>query len=227
MINKLGLSVGFFLSFFLHFGFIVFAFLYFKEQSYEKTELFHKISLNDFILPQSIENSPQEQNIQAPEKTLEKTPKEMPKSISEVVKKPISKPTPKEKSKTSKENTAPAKPANSSHTSQTNSQSQAQSTVSSPTKQEQDEIAAQIYKILLAYISKNYPKDALRRNQSGNVLVAFNFGLGGVTNLQIIKSSNVASLDNASLKAIEKTRHLFPKTNKNFAFELPIRFAIK
>ena len=37
---------------------------------------------------------------------------------------------------------------------------------------EQDEITAQIYKIISAYIAKNYPKDALRRNQSGSVTIS-------------------------------------------------------
>lgn len=225
MINKLGLSVGFFLSFFLHFGFIVFAFLYFKEQSYEKTELFHKISLNDFILPQE-----KQADTKAPEPMQESKPIEQPspKPTEQPIPKPTAQPSPKPKPAPKPlpaKASSTAKQENTAQSSQASNQAQAQS--QSLAKQEQDEIAAQIYKILLAYISKNYPKDALRRNQSGNVLVAFNFGLGGVTNLQIIKSSNVASLDNASLKAIEKTRHLFPKTNKNFAFELPIRFAIK
>ena len=92
---------------------------------------------------------------------------------------------------------------------------------------EQDKIAAQIYKIISAYIIKNYPKDALRRNQSGSVLVSFNYNSSGVSNAQILQSSNIKSLDKASLDAIEKTKHLFPKTNKNFAFTLPVRFAIK
>ena len=216
MKNKIGLISGFMVSVFVHFGILLFVFLFLKEQAPIQKELFHSISLNDYIVPQVEQKIEQSAAQIEPEKVIEKEqivpkkvqPKPMPKNIKN-----------SQIPKSSKaEQTAQNTPTNNAPPKENLAQSLAK---------EQDKIAAQIYKIISAYIIKNYPKDALRRNQSGSVLVSFNYNSSGVSNAQILQSSNIKSLDKASLDAIEKTKHLFPKTNKNFAFTLPVRFAIK
>ena len=216
MKNKIGLISGFMVSVFVHFGILLFAFLFLKEQAPIQKELFHSISLNDYIVPQVEQKIEQSAAQIEPEKVIEKEqivpkkvqPKPMPKNIKN-----------SQIPKSSKaEQTVQNTPTNNAPPKENLAQSLAK---------EQDKIAAQIYKIISAYIIKNYPKDALRRNQSGSVLVSFNYNSSGVSNAQILQSSNIKSLDKASLDAIEKTKHLFPKTNKNFAFTLPVRFAIK
>ena len=227
MKNKIGLISGFMVSVFVHFGILLFAFLFLKEQAPIQKELFHSISLNDYIVPQVEQKIEQSAAQIEPEKVIEKEQMEPEKVIEKeqiVPKKVQPKPMPKniknsQIPKSSKaEQTAQNTPINNAPPKENLAQSLAK---------EQDKIAAQIYKIISAYIIKNYPKDALRRNQSGSVLVSFNYNSSGVSNAQILQSSNIKSLDKASLDAIEKTKHLFPKTNKNFAFTLPVRFAIK
>ena len=220
MKNKIGLISGFMISVFVHFGILLFAFLFLKEQAPIQKELFYPISLNDYIVPQVEQKIEQKVEQMVPAKAIKKEqivpkkvqPKPMPKNIenSQIPKSSKTQQTAQNAVINNAINNAPAK------------ESLAQSLA-----KEQDKIAAQIYKIILAYIIKNYPKDALRRNQSGSVLVSFNYNSSGVSNAQILQSSNIKSLDKASLDAIEKTKHLFPKTNKNFAFTLPVRFAIK
>ena len=216
MKNKIGLISGFMVSVFVHFGILLFAFLFLKEQAPIQKELFHSISLNDYIVPQVEQKIEQSAAQIEPEKVIEKEqivpkkaqPKPMPKNI---------------------KNSQIPKSSKAEQTAQNNAINNAppKENLAQSLAKEQDKIAAQIYKIISAYIIKNYPKDALRRNQSGSVLVSFNYNSSGVSNAQILQSSNIKSLDKASLDAIEKTKHLFPKTNKNFAFTLPVRFAIK
>ncbi|MDY5384059.1 MAG: energy transducer TonB [Campylobacter sp.] len=216
MKNKIGLISGFMISVFVHFGILLFAFLFLKEQAPIQKELFHSISLNDYIVPQVEQKIEQSAAQIEPEKVIEKEqivpkkvqPKPMPKNI---------------------KNSQIPKSSKTEQTAQNNAINNAppKENLAQSLAKEQDKIAAQIYKIISAYIIKNYPKDALRRNQSGSVLVSFNYNSSGVSNAQILQSSNIKSLDKASLDAIEKTKHLFPKTNKNFAFTLPVRFAIK
>ena len=216
MKNKIGLISGFMISVFVHFGILLFAFLFLKEQAPIQKELFYPISLNDYIVPQVEQKVEQSAAQIEPEKVIEKEqivpkkvqPKPMPKNI---------------------KNSQIPKSSKAEQTAQNNTINNAppKESLAQSLAKEQDKIAAQIYKIISAYIIKNYPKDALRRNQSGSVLVSFNYNSSGVSNAQILQSSNIKSLDKASLDAIEKTKHLFPKTNKNFAFTLPVRFAIK
>ncbi|MCI6343097.1 MAG: energy transducer TonB [Campylobacter sp.] len=216
MKNKIGLISGFMVSVFVHFGILLFAFLFLKEQAPIQKELFHSISLNDYIVPQVEQKIEQSAAQIEPEKAIEKEqiapkkvqPKPMPKNI---------------------KNSQIPKSSKTEQTAQNNAINNApqKENLAQSLAKEQDKIAAQIYKIISAYIIKNYPKDALRRNQSGSVLVSFNYNSSGVSNAQILQSSNIKSLDKASLDAIEKTKHLFPKTNKNFAFTLPVSFAIK
>ena len=235
MKNKIGLVYGFMISVFVHFGILLFAFLFLKEQAPIQKELFHSISLNDYIVPQVEQKIEQSAAQIEPEKVIEKEQMEPEKVIEKeqiVPKKVQPKPMPKniknsQIPKSSKaEQTAQNTPINNATNNATNNAPPKENLAQSLAK-EQDKIAAQIYKIISAYIIKNYPKDALRRNQSGSVLVSFNYNSSGVSNAQILQSSNIKSLDKASLDAIEKTKHLFPKTNKNFAFTLPVRFAIK
>ena len=235
MKNKIGLISGFMISVFVHFGILLFAFLFLKEQAPIQKELFHSISLNDYIVPQVEQKIEQSAAQIEPEKAIEKEQIEPEKVIEKeqiVPKKVQPKPMPKniknsQIPKSSKaEQTAQNNTTNNAINNATNNAPPKENLAQSLAK-EQDKIAAQIYKIISAYIIKNYPKDALRRNQSGSVLVSFNYNSSGVSNAQILQSSNIKSLDKASLDAIEKTKHLFPKTNKNFAFTLPVRFAIK
>ena len=216
MKNKIGLISGFMISVFVHFGILLFAFLFLKEQAPIQKELFHSISLNDYIVPQVEQKIEQKVEQMVPAKAIKKEqivpkkvqPKPMPKNI---------------------KNSQIPKSSKAEQTAQNNTINNAppKESLAQSLAKEQDKIAAQIHKIILAYIIKNYPKDALRRNQSGSVLVSFNYNSSGVSNAQILQSSNIKRLDKASLDAIEKTKHLFPKTNKNFAFTLPVRFAIK
>ena len=216
MKNKIGLISGFMVSVFVHFGILLFAFLFLKEQAPIQKELFHSISLNDYIVPQVEQKIEQSAAQIEPEKAIEKE-QIVPKKVQP---KPIPKNT---------ENSQIPKSSKAEQTAQNNTINNAppKENLAQSLAKEQDKIAAQIYKIISAYIIKNYPKDALRRNQSGSVLISFNYNSSGVSNAQILQSSNIKSLDKASLDAIEKTKHLFPKTNKNFAFTLPVRFAIK
>ena len=216
MKNKIGLISGFTISVFVHFGILLFAFLFLKEQAPIQKELFHSISLNDYIVPQVEQKIEQSAAQIEPEKAIEKE-QIVPKKVQP---KPMPKPI---------KNSQIPKSSKAEQTAQNNAINNAppKENLAQSLAKEQDKIAAQIYKIISAYIIKNYPKDALRRNQSGSVLVSFNYNSSGVSNAQILQSSNIKSLDKASLDAIEKTKHLFPKTNKNFAFTLPVRFAIK
>ena len=227
MKNKIGLISGFMISVFVHFGILLFAFLFLKEQAPIQKELFHSISLNDYIVPQVEQKIEQSAAQIEPEKVIEKEQMEPEKVIEKeqiVPKKVQPKPMPK-----NIKNSQIPKSSKAEQTAQNNTINNAppKESLAQSLAKEQDKIAAQIHKIILAYIIKNYPKDALRRNQSGSVLVSFNYNSSGVSNAQILQSSNIKSLDKASLDAIEKTKHLFPKTNKNFAFTLPVRFAIK
>ena len=227
MKNKIGLISGFMISVFVHFGILLFAFLFLKEQAPIQKELFHSISLNDYIVPQVEQTIEQSAAQIEPEKAIEKEQIEPEKVIEKeqiVPKKVQPKPMPK-----NIKNSQIPKSSKAEQTAQNNTINNAppKESLAQSLAKEQDKIAAQIHKIILAYIIKNYPKDALRRNQSGSVLVSFNYNSSGVSNAQILQSSNIKSLDKASLDAIEKTKHLFPKTNKNFAFTLPVRFAIK
>ena len=227
MKNKIGLISGFMVSVFVHFGILLFAFLFLKEQAPIQKELFHSISLNDYIVPQVEQKIEQSAAQIEPEKVIEKEQIEPEKVIEKeqiVPKKAQPKPMPK-----NIKNSQIPKSSKAEQTAQNNTINNAppKESLAQSLAKEQDKIAAQIHKIILAYIIKNYPKDALRRNQSGSVLVSFNYNSSGVSNAQILQSSNIKSLDKASLDAIEKTKHLFPKTNKNFAFTLPVRFAIK
>lgn len=216
MKNKIGLVSGFMVSAFVHFGILLFAFLFLKEQAPIQKELFHSISLNDYIVPQVEQKIEQSAAQIEPEKAIEKEqivpkkvqPKPMPKNI---------------------KNSQIPKSSKAEQTAQNNTINNAppKENLAQSLAKEQDKITAQIYKIISAYIIKNYPKDALRRNQSGSVLVSFNYNSSGVSNTQILQSSNIKSLDKASLDSIEKTKHLFSKINKNFAFTLPVRFAVK
>ena len=227
MKNKIGLISGFMISVFVHFGILLFAFLFLKEQAPIQKELFHSISLNDYIVPQVEQKIEQSAAQIEPEKAIEKEQIEPEKVIEkEQIEPKKVQPKPIKNSQIPKSSKAEQTAQNNTTNNAINNAPPKENLAQSLAK-EQDKIAAQIYKIISAYIIKNYPKDALRRNQSGSVLVSFNYNSSGVSNAQILQSSNIKSLDKASLDAIEKTKHLFPKTNKNFAFTLPVRFAIK
>ena len=98
MKNKIGLISGFMVSVFVHFGILLFAFLFLKEQAPIQKELFHSISLNDYIVPQVEQKIEQSAAQIEPEKAIEKEQMEPEKVIEKeqiVPKKAQPKPMPK------------------------------------------------------------------------------------------------------------------------------------
>ena len=78
MKNKIGLISGFMISVFVHFGILLFAFLFLKEQAPIQKELFHSISLNDYIVPQVEQKIEQSAAQIEPEKVIVPEDKERP-----------------------------------------------------------------------------------------------------------------------------------------------------
>ncbi|MDD0856597.1 hypothetical protein [Campylobacter magnus] len=98
MKNKIGLISGFMISVFVHFGILLFAFLFLKEQAPIQKKLFHSISLNDYIVPQVEQKIEQSAAQIEPEKAIEKEQMEPEKVIEKeqiVPKKVQPKPMPK------------------------------------------------------------------------------------------------------------------------------------
>ena len=70
---------------------------------------------------------------------------------------------------------------------------------------------AQLHQLIASATKKNYPKRAKRRNQQGRVRLSFTISHSGtITNIKIINSSNIAVLDKAAIKTIQKTSHKLP-----------------
>lgn len=75
---------------------------------------------------------------------------------------------------------------------------------------------------------KRYPKRAKRRGQEGKVSLSFSIRHSGViSNIRVIKSSGVSSLDNAAIRAIQQTsRQLpYPAGMAKRSFQLTITLA--
>ena len=86
--------------------------------------------------------------------------------------------------------------------------------------------------ILVVINSKiKYPKIALNKNISGQVLVRLKISTkGNLKTIKILKSSGFSILDNEVLRAI-KTTNYFPSApkpldSKNYTFKLPVKFEI-
>ena len=86
--------------------------------------------------------------------------------------------------------------------------------------------------ILVVINSKiNYPKIALQKNISGQVLVRLKISTkGNLKTIKILESSGFSILDNEVLRAI-KTTNYFPSApksldRKNYTFKLPVKFEI-
>ena len=155
MKNKIGLISGFMISVFVHFGILLFAFLFLKEQAPIQKELFHSISLNDYIVPQVEQTIEQSAAQIEPEKAIEKEQIEPEKVIEKeqiVPKKVQPKPMPK-----NIKNSQIPKSSKAEQTAQNNTINNAppKESLAQSLAKEQDKIAAQIHKIILAYIIKN------------------------------------------------------------------------
>ena len=86
--------------------------------------------------------------------------------------------------------------------------------------------------ILVVINSKlKYPKIALNKNISGQVLVRLKISTkGNLKTIKILKSSGFSILDNEVLRAI-KTTNYFPSApkpldSKNYTFKLPVKFEL-
>ncbi|MBP3225203.1 MAG: energy transducer TonB, partial [Campylobacter sp.] len=91
-----------------------------------------------------------------------------------------------------------------------------------------DNIGGKIQKIIAAYAQKNYPKSAKMRRQTGVVKAEFKYLPGGVVQgARIVSSSGVEALDEAVLRAIERTKSKFPPTTILQTFTVNVRFVLK
>ena len=86
--------------------------------------------------------------------------------------------------------------------------------------------------ILVVINSKiKYPKIALQKNMSGQVLVRLKISTkGNLKTIKILESSGFSILDNEVLRAIKKTNYFpsapKPLDSKNYTFKLPVKFEI-
>lgn len=87
-------------------------------------------------------------------------------------------------------------------------------------------IGAEIRSIIASYAKKNYPKKAKMARITGITTIKFVYNPdGSVTSLEVLQGSH-QTLDEATLKAVEKTKHKFPKIAKSTTFTLPIQFTL-
>jgi len=88
--------------------------------------------------------------------------------------------------------------------------------VTAATAQLSKRYKARLQRLIVA--NRHYPKRAKRRHQQGKVTVSFRVSHSGIiSDIRIIKSSNYASLDNATLQAIKRTSaklRFFPSMSK-------------
>jgi len=88
--------------------------------------------------------------------------------------------------------------------------------VTAATAQLSKQYKARLQRLIVA--NRHYPKRAKRRHQQGKVTVSFRVSHSGIiSDIRIIKSSNYASLDNATLQAIKRTSaklRFFPGMSK-------------
>ncbi|MCK9337982.1 MAG: energy transducer TonB [Arcobacteraceae bacterium] len=78
-------------------------------------------------------------------------------------------------------------------------------------------------------ISKNliYPKTSMRLKQSGTVMVGFTITVPNkVHNIHIISTSGFPQLDEAAIKAIEKSQEDFPVVERELLIKVPFEFRL-
>lgn len=207
--------IGFFISLILHSILLIF-FIQFNTPApltAAQNEKLSHISLNDFMpkLEPKHENLPEENEIvkeQIVEKIVPKKPKQKPKIPQKINK--------TEQITKQDQNATPSE------------QTPTQPTSQAPTKDKnQDEIFAKIGQLIAQYAIKRYPNDAKKRRQQGLSIIQFSYKKNGIVdNIKVI-SGKYDSLNNAVIKAIEKTKHKFPKINTDVVFEVPVRFELK
>ena len=89
---------------------------------------------------------------------------------------------------------------------------------------------AKLQRLIVA--NKHYPKRAKRHRQQGKVTVSFKVSHSGIiSNIRIIKSSNYASLDNATLQAIKRASaklRFFPgMSKKSLHLSITVNYILK
>lgn len=206
--------IGFFISLILHFS-VILLFLEFNTPMPLKAaqnEKLNHISLNDFVpkLEPKNEVLPEENEIvkeQIVEKIVPKKPRQKPK-ISQTNK-------PEQKKEEQKEQNA---------SKQTSSNL---ASIAAINDKNQDEIFAKIGQLIAQYAIKRYPNDAKKRRQQGISVVQFTYKENGsVENIKVI-SGEYDSLNNAVIKAIQNTKHKFPRINNSVTFKVPVKFTLK
>ncbi|MDA3057065.1 energy transducer TonB [Campylobacter sp. VBCF_05 NA6] len=246
--------IGFFTSLILHIALLCYAFANFRAPNLMQDEALSVIRIENFVAlsdtaPENLENLA-EQNSQpepapepapepeplpepAPEPEPEPTPEPTP--APEPLPKPEPKPKPKPK-KIAKEK--PVKKNFDSNKTSSNLPNLAQANASAGAPKagmaniqgnaKSDNIGGMIQKIIAAYAQKNYPKSAKMRKQTGMVKAEFSYLPGGaVQGAKITASSGVEALDEAVLKAIERTKSKFPPTTSARTFVVNVRFVLK
>ena len=89
------------------------------------------------------------------------------------------------------------------------------------------DISAKIKAIISQYAKKNYPKNAKNLRQTGVVEIGFYLTDDKkIENLQILKSSGFASLDEAALNAVKKSKSKFPQPAKTDYFKFGVSFTL-
>lgn len=78
-------------------------------------------------------------------------------------------------------------------------------------------------------ISQNlvYPKSSVKLRQSGIVVIEFMITVpNNIKNLHIINTSGFVELDNAAIRAIEKSQNQFPIVEKELLIKVPLEFRL-
>ncbi|MDA3052799.1 energy transducer TonB [Campylobacter sp. JMF_01 NE2] len=239
-------AIGFFTSLILHIALLCYAFANFRAPNLMQDEALSVIRIENFVAlsdtaPENLENLA-EQNSQpepAPEPEPEPEPTPEPEPEPAPAPEPLPKPEPKPKPKPKK--IAKEKPvkknfdsnktgANLPNLAQTNASAGAPKAgmANIQGNAKSDNIGGVIQKIIAAYAQKNYPKSAKMRKQTGMVKAEFSYLPGGaVQGAKITASSGVEALDEAVLKAIERTKSKFPPTTSARTFVVNVRFVLK
>ncbi|MDA3061779.1 MULTISPECIES: energy transducer TonB [unclassified Campylobacter] len=245
-------AIGFLTSLVLHIALLCYAFANFRAPNLMQDEALSVIRIENFVAlsdtaPENVENLA-EQNSQpepAPEPvsepepeptpTPEPTPEPEPEPAPEPLPKPEPKPKPKPKKiakeKAVKKNFDSNKTgANLPNLAQTNASAGAPKAgmANIQGNAKSDNIGGVIQKIIAAYAQKSYPKSAKMRRQTGVVKAEFQYLPGGVVQgARIVSSSGVEALDEAVLRAIERTKSKFPPTTSARTFVVNVRFVLK
>jgi len=73
---------------------------------------------------------------------------------------------------------------------------------------------SRLHQLIARVTKKNYPKRAKRRNQQGRVRLSFTISHSGtISNIKILKGSNVSVLDKAAIQAIQQASRKLPFLN--------------